>query len=55
MHLDEVVGGFSNIQPMTLSAGAASYVLMTALNGQPRVFVVEFVQGGDGVWRIASL
>lgn len=54
-HLGEIVGGFSDIQSLQRSSGLASYALLTSLHGQPRTFVVQFVQAADGVWRIASL
>lgn len=54
-HMAEVLADFSEIEQVQIGADSGTYALMTPSRGQPRVYFVQFILDGDGIWRIDSL
>lgn len=53
-YMAEITAGFSDIYQLGLYSEMASYVLMTAEEDEPRVFVAQFMIDRHGIWRIES-
>lgn len=54
-HMNEVLADFSEIEQVQLGTDSGTYALMTLSGGRPRVYFVQFILDGDGIWRIDSL
>jgi hypothetical protein len=53
--LPGVVASYTDFTLLEMSPSMAEYVLTRTIDGQPRSFVVTFLLGADGVWRVESM
>jgi hypothetical protein len=54
-NMSELVAGFLGFQPLSVGQDIAVYALRTTENGEARVYLVTFLRGEDGVWRLAEM
>lgn len=54
-NMKAIVGSFSPPMQSSISAGVAEYAVARIRNGQAYLYLVDFVQGEDGVWRLESM
>lgn len=50
-HMAGIFGDLTDIQPIVLGGEYAEYAVMN-VRGTPRVHIVGFLRGADGIWRI---
>jgi hypothetical protein len=53
--LPQIVASFSNPSLVTSTAGMAEYAVTRDIDGQLTAFLIYFVRGTDGAWRIGSM
>ena len=53
--LPQIVGTFSPLQLMSVSGGVGEYAINRVIDGVNRIFLMYFIQGVDGVWRIDAM
>ncbi|MGZ7031107.1 MAG: hypothetical protein ACXVIJ_03980, partial [Thermoanaerobaculia bacterium] len=51
----EIVASYSPLARSTLSAGIGEYAVVRTENGQKRLYLIYFMLGADGVWRIDEM
>jgi hypothetical protein len=54
-NMSQIVGSFSELQLVSLSAGMGEYAINRTINGENRLFLIYFGRNGDGVWRLGSM
>jgi hypothetical protein len=50
-----VVNESSEIEPIGISTDIADYAVLNVHGGKSRVFIINFIQAPDGIWRIDSM
>jgi hypothetical protein len=53
--MPDIIGSYSPLVTLTISSDVAEYGLKRTIDGQDRLFLVDFLRGGDGVWRLDSM
>ena len=53
--LPAIVSSYTDFTLLEMSPSIAEYVLTRTIDGQPRSFLVTFLLGADGVWRIEAM
>lgn len=53
--MQEVLGGFTDIEPIETTAATAEYAVMNAGVTRARIHIITFIQGPDGIWRIDQI
>lgn len=53
--LPGIVASYTGFVLLEMSPSLAEYVLTRTIDGQPRAFLVTFLLGADGVWRIEAM
>jgi len=51
----DIVGSFSALQRVPVPANIGEYAVNRTINGQNMVFLIYFLKGSDGVWRIDAM
>lgn len=54
-NMNSIVNSFSPLMQSSIDNGTADYAVARTRNGQAYLYLVEFVQGEDGVWRLESM
>jgi hypothetical protein len=52
--MSSILEDITNIEPLAISDQYAEYAVMN-VRGQPRIHVIGFLRGADGIWRIDQL
>jgi hypothetical protein len=52
--MSNILGDITNIEPLALSNEYAEYAVMN-MRGEPRVHIIGFLRGADGIWRIDQM
>jgi hypothetical protein len=50
--LPTIVASYSPLQRVSLSPDIGEYAVNRTIDGEDRIFLVYFLRGVDGVWRI---
>ena len=50
-----IVGAFSPLQGIKIGANLAEYGVTRMIAGERRLFLIYFIRGSDGVWRLDSM
>lgn len=53
--LPAIVSSYTGFTLLEMSPSIAEYVLTRTIDGHPRAFLVTFLLGADGVWRIEAM
>jgi len=53
--MPDIIGSYSPLVTLTISDNVAEYGLKRTIDGQDRLFLVDFLRGDDGVWRVDSM
>jgi hypothetical protein len=54
-HLPDIENDFSDITKVEINNDMAEYAVLRVLDGQTKVFLLQFSRGNDGVWRLSSM
>ena len=54
-YMTTVFGELSNIEAMSNNSNIASYAILRAENGVNKIYIINYIKGNDGVWRIDSM
>ncbi len=53
--MPEIVGSYSPLQRASISSAIGEYAIRRASNGVQKIYLIYFLQGGDGVWQIDEM
>ena len=53
--MPSIAASFSPLQSMTLGVGIGEYAVNRLVDGVNQIFLIYFVRGVDGVWRLDSM
>lgn len=53
--MPEIVGSYSSLQRASISSAIGEYAIRRASNGVQKIYLIYFLQGGDGVWQIDEM
>ena len=53
--LPQIAASFSPLLRAELGSAYAEYAVVRVIGGVKRVYMIQFVVGADGVWRIDSM
>jgi hypothetical protein len=54
-HLPGIVASYSPLRGVSINATVAEYAVNRTLSGESYLFLVYFLRGPDGVWRIDGM
>ena len=54
-HMAEIVASYSPVRALSISEGIGEYGLNRTINGEKRLFLIYFLKGADGVWRLNAM
>lgn len=54
-HMPEIISSYSPLQRVSISANIGEYAVNRTINGQNRIFLIYFLRGADGVWRLDAM
>ncbi|HEX5057331.1 MAG TPA: S8 family serine peptidase [Gammaproteobacteria bacterium] len=54
-HLPEIQDDFSDIAKGEIGNDVAEYAVLRVVNGEAKVFLLQFSRGDDGIWRLSSM
>jgi hypothetical protein len=53
--LPAIAAGLSQIVPVRIDGPVAEYSIVRSIDGIDEAFLIYFLRGHDGIWRISSL
>jgi hypothetical protein len=54
-HMPEIVRSYSDLRRASLSASIGEYAVNRMIGGRNKLFLIYFLKGADGVWRIDAM
>ena len=52
--LPDIVTSFKAFGGLDIGGDVAQYALKRSVNGKTKIYLIEFLRDGDGVWRLDS-
>lgn len=53
--MPQIASGFSDVQTVDIGAAFSTYAVNRMVEGVNRIFIIQFLIGSDGVWRLDSM
>jgi hypothetical protein len=54
-NMPDIVASYSPLQRVSLAPEIGEYAVSRTIDGRNRIFLIYFLRGSDGVWRIDAM
>ncbi|HET7629873.1 MAG TPA: Ig-like domain-containing protein, partial [Candidatus Saccharimonadales bacterium] len=54
-YMPNIIGSYSPLAQASVASDFSEYAIRRTSNGQDRLFFIDFIKDGDGVWRLDSM
>lgn len=54
-HMNEIIASYSPLKRVSLNPDIGEYAINRVIDGRNKVFLIYFIRGGDGIWRLAAM